>query len=433
MPYTFLSDAWLDEVKKLAAEAGRRAPRPDAVTVNLVVTGGPEGDRELHVADGSFGAGLEGRRAHEAHRPLRRRPEHVRQRRPVRGDAGVHERPDQGRGRHDQAHGDAVRRRRRSRLRPRIQEKLRGDHRRRLTLLSPMTSIDTRPRRPRRPPRHRPDRPLEDGRRSTGSASMRRLVQIGAVATRRLLPVLVTNPFVRDRDRRKARLGRGLAVAVTDLGVTFVKLGQLIASSPSIAGQTLADAMRGVLDDGPSIPFEQVRAIVEDDLGRPLGVGVLVDRRTARSPLRRSRSCTGRRCSTARDGRGEGAAAGERHDRGHRPEPRAARSCAGWPATVPVGMLPAVPETIEGLAEQLAEELDLRNEARAMQWFDEMIELIGAEGVTVPDTVPEASGPRVLTMALHRRRQDRRPRRARRGRHRRPPSRSRRSSSRGSR
>ena len=56
MPYTFLSDEWLDEVKKLAAEVDSSdAP---AITVNVVVTGGPQGDRELHLADGSFGAGL---------------------------------------------------------------------------------------------------------------------------------------------------------------------------------------------------------------------------------------------------------------------------------------------------------------------------------------------------------------------------------------
>src|SRR6478735_11034055 len=56
MPYTFLSDEWLDEVKKLAAEVDTSdAP---AITVNVVVTGGPQGDRELHLADGSFGAGL---------------------------------------------------------------------------------------------------------------------------------------------------------------------------------------------------------------------------------------------------------------------------------------------------------------------------------------------------------------------------------------
>jgi hypothetical protein len=57
MPYTFLSDAWLDEVKKLADEAGAGA-MPATVQLNLVVTGGPEGDKELHVAEGSFGTGL---------------------------------------------------------------------------------------------------------------------------------------------------------------------------------------------------------------------------------------------------------------------------------------------------------------------------------------------------------------------------------------
>jgi hypothetical protein len=60
MPHTFLSDGWLEEVSKLAAEHAASAP-PDAnaITLNLVVTGGPEGDRELHVAGGTFGAGLQ--------------------------------------------------------------------------------------------------------------------------------------------------------------------------------------------------------------------------------------------------------------------------------------------------------------------------------------------------------------------------------------
>ena len=57
MPYTFLSDEWLDEVKKLASEVDSGSAEP--ITLNLVVTGGPQGDRELHVADGTFGAGLQ--------------------------------------------------------------------------------------------------------------------------------------------------------------------------------------------------------------------------------------------------------------------------------------------------------------------------------------------------------------------------------------
>ena len=58
MPYTFLSDAWLDEARKVADEAGGAGAMPPTVVLNLVVTGGPEGDKELHMAEGSFGTGL---------------------------------------------------------------------------------------------------------------------------------------------------------------------------------------------------------------------------------------------------------------------------------------------------------------------------------------------------------------------------------------
>ena len=61
MPNTFLSDAWLADVKKLADEAaaaGDAPAFPAGVQLNMVVTGGPEGDRELHVDDGVFGSGL---------------------------------------------------------------------------------------------------------------------------------------------------------------------------------------------------------------------------------------------------------------------------------------------------------------------------------------------------------------------------------------
>jgi hypothetical protein len=57
MPYEFLSDKWLEEVQKLAADSGQ-GMMPDSVELNMVVTGGPEGDKELHVANGSFSTGL---------------------------------------------------------------------------------------------------------------------------------------------------------------------------------------------------------------------------------------------------------------------------------------------------------------------------------------------------------------------------------------
>jgi hypothetical protein len=55
--HQFLSDEWLDAAKAIAAEHGGGAA-PAGVTLNVVVTGGPQGDRELHFADGNFETGL---------------------------------------------------------------------------------------------------------------------------------------------------------------------------------------------------------------------------------------------------------------------------------------------------------------------------------------------------------------------------------------
>ncbi len=57
MSYRFLSDEWLAEVSKLTAEAGGGL-MPDTVQLNMVVTGGPDGDRQLHVTGGAFAVGL---------------------------------------------------------------------------------------------------------------------------------------------------------------------------------------------------------------------------------------------------------------------------------------------------------------------------------------------------------------------------------------
>jgi hypothetical protein len=56
--YEFLSDEWLAEVKKLSEEAGGGGDAAASdLQINVVVTGGPSGDRELHMANGTFGSG----------------------------------------------------------------------------------------------------------------------------------------------------------------------------------------------------------------------------------------------------------------------------------------------------------------------------------------------------------------------------------------
>jgi predicted unusual protein kinase regulating ubiquinone biosynthesis (AarF/ABC1/UbiB family) len=68
------------------------------------------------------------------------------------------------------------------------------------------------------------------------------------------------------RDLARA-LSAGLVDAFVVLGPTFVKLGQLIASSPGMFPAPLADACLRTLDDVPPFPAEKALEIVEDDLG----------------------------------------------------------------------------------------------------------------------------------------------------------------------
>ena len=54
------------------------------------------------------------------------------------------------------------------------------------------------------------------------------------------------------------------------LGVTYIKLGQLIASSPSIFPKDYVEAFQGCLDQTSAIPFSRVLEVIETDLGRPV-------------------------------------------------------------------------------------------------------------------------------------------------------------------
>jgi hypothetical protein len=58
MAYPFLSDAWFDAVEALRDKAPAAPEEIADIAVNMVVTGGPDGDRTLHFAEGRFDRGL---------------------------------------------------------------------------------------------------------------------------------------------------------------------------------------------------------------------------------------------------------------------------------------------------------------------------------------------------------------------------------------
>jgi predicted unusual protein kinase regulating ubiquinone biosynthesis (AarF/ABC1/UbiB family) len=62
---------------------------------------------------------------------------------------------------------------------------------------------------------------------------------------------------------------RRLRRAFEALGPTYVKLGQLVASSPGLFPDVLAEEFRACLDRVPAIPWAQVVAVVTAELGAP--------------------------------------------------------------------------------------------------------------------------------------------------------------------
>jgi len=61
-----------------------------------------------------------------------------------------------------------------------------------------------------------------------------------------------------------------LRLAFEQLGPTFVKLGQLLASRPDLVPQNFVDEFEKLQDNVPGVPFREVRALIESELKRPL-------------------------------------------------------------------------------------------------------------------------------------------------------------------
>jgi ubiquinone biosynthesis protein len=79
--------------------------------------------------------------------------------------------------------------------------------------------------------------------------------------------------FLKDRDgealARHTREAR-IRLALTELGPTFIKLGQLLSTRPDLVGQDLAEELSHLQQDLAADPPDVVRKIVEDELGQPV-------------------------------------------------------------------------------------------------------------------------------------------------------------------
>jgi len=193
-------------------------------------------------------------------------------------------------------------------------------------------------------------------------------------------------------------LGRPLRRTFEDLGGTFMKFGQLVASSPGVFGNDLADEFRSCLDTGSVVAFDDVRRTVEDDLGMALEDAFAEFRP---EPIGRASIAVVHR-ATLHDGRPVAV--------------KVLRPGIDRLVATDLDLLQPLLELVarqtgdqtagsllqmfDGFREQIGEELDLRNEARAMVHFRGLLAEIDLPSVVVPEVHTALCGPNVLTMEL---------------------------------
>jgi aarF domain-containing kinase len=203
------------------------------------------------------------------------------------------------------------------------------------------------------------------------------------------------------RAARKQPIGetdyaRPLRLTFEDLGTTFMKFGQLIGSAPGVFGDEVADEFRSCLDTGPAVPFDQVRHAIEDELGMSLEEAYAS---FDPEPIGRASIAVVHRATT--------------HD-GEDVAVKVLRPGVERRVAIDLDLLQPLLDFVarntgeqaagsllqmfDGFRAQMGEELDLRNEARAMAHYRHLLEFVDLPLIYVPRPLFELSSGRVLTM-----------------------------------
>lgn len=63
-----------------------------------------------------------------------------------------------------------------------------------------------------------------------------------------------------------ATFGNRLREALTDLGPTFIKFGQILSTRPDLVGHVIANDLTGLQDEVEPIPFSRIKPVIEQEL-----------------------------------------------------------------------------------------------------------------------------------------------------------------------
>jgi ubiquinone biosynthesis protein len=194
----------------------------------------------------------------------------------------------------------------------------------------------------------------------------------------------------------RAGLSLRLRRAFERLGPSYIKLGQIVSSGQGLFPDELVREFRQLRDRVPPEPFEVVRRVVEEDLGRPLEE---VFASFERAPLA-SASIAQVHPAVLRTGESVVVKV---------QRPQVARlvrqdlAAMAWIAPWLVGRIPVAalanpPALVELFAETIVEELDFRLEGQNMLDIAHVLRDAGQTIVVVPRPHPELVTRRVLVM-----------------------------------